>query len=236
LGFYAATTTAIAIFEFAGSPYAVFEVDPQILQGHSFIAGLEKACGGGKFPEYQAQLKELVAAGSSYTRWAYYVGFVAQTLMQNAVFVVFLAFIYFDKAKLIRSAPYLKDAIFYILGYAVFLGSIWCLFRLTHRNEMTVMFGHASRFAGDYAIVALYGVVLMVFIAYFEFGLEKLAKTLAHLGQFLTFALGVVVVNQNQASIFFGRQASIFNIFVLFLLFVFISAITLAFFLKRYAR
>lgn len=232
-GFYAVTAITVVVFEFVYSPHAVFEVPPGVLRANpSFVASLEDTCRNTPFTKYQDELRDLVRSGRSYTAWAYYVGFIAQTLMQNALFVVFLAFISFPKKQIVHAAPYLKDTIFYVLGYSIFLGSLWCLFRLTYRNEIAALFG-GNPFGGDYAIVVLYAFVLMVFVVYFEFGLEKLAKTLSHLGQFLVFALGVIAVHYNQASIFFGRQASPGNILVLFVLFLFISAITLALLLKR---
>lgn len=232
-GFYVATTIAIAVLEFVGSPYAVFEINPVTLQRNpAFLSGLENACNGQVFRAYQQSLAQM-AGSVSYTKWAYHLGFVTQALMQNAVFVVFLAFIFFDRGKIKRSAPYLKDAVFYILGYAVFLGSIWCIFRLAHQNDMTLLFGEGSRFGGGYAIVGIYAIVLIVFIVYFELGFDQLAKTLAQIGQLLVFVSGVALTQHPYGSLFFGWKTSVVNLLVLFLVFVFVSAITLAFFLRR---
>jgi hypothetical protein len=78
----------------------------------------------------------------------------------------------------------------------------------------------------------LYALVLAVFVAYFEFNLEKLAKTIAQIGQFVVFIGGVALVHQDEAGTFFGTRASVMNIVVLSLLLIFISALTLAFLLR----
>jgi hypothetical protein len=145
---------------------------------------------------------------------------------------VFVAFIYFPKKEIQKKSPYLGHVIFFVLGYAIFLGSIWCLFRISYRNDMASLLGQNNSFIGDVAIIVLYGVVLAVFVAYFEFDLEKLAKTISQISQFLVFVGGVALVSKEQVHSVFGARASLMNIVVLFLLFVFLSALTLAFLLR----
>lgn len=235
--FYILTTIIIAGLEFHASPNALFQIPTStIAVNQHFLGGLVDACDGHTFAMYQQQLPALITTGSSYTGWLYYPGFVAQALMQNALFVVFVAFLYYPKVEIVRRAPYLPDTIFFVLGYAVFLGSIWCLFRLTYRHDVLRLLNVNNPFIGDYAIIALYVIVLAVFVAYFQFNLEQLAKTISQIGQFLVFVGGVAFVQFDQADRFFGTQASITNIFVLFLLFVFISALTLAFLLRSSKR
>jgi hypothetical protein len=233
LGFYVVTTVVVAALEFHSSPNALFQIPAdRIMASPSFVEGLRMACAGREFAGYSAQLPALIATGTSYTGWVYYVGFVAQALMQNALFIVFVAFVYYPKKEITRRAPYLQKTIFFVLGYAVFLGSIWCLFRISYRNDMAALLNQNNPFAGDYAIIALYAVVLAVFVAYFEFNLEQLAKTIAQIGQFLVFVGGVTLVQRDVGGSFFGTRASVMNIVVLSLLFVFISALTLAFLLR----
>jgi hypothetical protein len=235
--FYFGTTAVIAALEFLSSPNAPFSIAPQAITANTeFFQGLAGACGGKPFTKYPDLLPSLIRAGTSYTAWFYYAGFAAQALMQNALFVVFVAFLYYPKREIVRRAPYLPDTIFFVLGYAVFLGSIWCLFRLTYRHDMAHLLNADNPFIGDYAIVALYAIVLAVFVAYFQFNLEQLAKTISQIGQFLVFVGGVAFVQFDKADLFFGTQATITNIFVLFLLFVFISTLTLAFLLRTSKR
>jgi hypothetical protein len=233
LTFYLITTAIIAGLEFHSSPNAVFQMPPETVTGNpAFFEGLRGACNGDKFAAYQEQFRALFGTRRSFTNWSYYLGFVAQALMQNALFVVFIAFLYYPKKEIERRAPYLSRVIFFILGYAIFLGSIWCLFRISYRNDMQNLLNQTNPFGGDVAIIVLYGIVLAVFVAYFEFNLEKLAKTISQISQFLVFIGGVALVSKEQAHSFFGARASIMNIVVLFLLFVFISALTLAFLLR----
>lgn len=232
-GFYLLTTMVIAFLEFHSAPPALFEVPADVITQHpAFLAGLRIACGGQKFTGYADQFRAIAASGSSLTGRLYYPGFVAQALMQNALFVVFLVFLYYPKDRITRQAPYLPSAIFFVLGYAIFLGSIWCLFRLAYRNETTNLLGQANPFVGDYAIIVLYAVVLTVFVVYFQFNWEQLAKTIAQIAQFSVFIGGVTLINQEQARFFFGTRATLMNILVLFMLFMFISALTLAFLLR----
>lgn len=237
LAFYVCTTAVIAYLEFFHSPRAVFEIAPGALDAHpNVISGLKAACERAPYPNYLVDLAAIIQQGSysSYTRWAYYVGFVAQALIQNAIFVVFLIFIYFDKRRLAEAAPCLGHSITFILGYAIFLSAIWCLFQLTYRHEAFALFKMDNPMSGDYALVVLYTIVLTVFVVYFEFNLEKLAKTISTIGQLVAFVGGVVVLQlkQDQAHLFFGSQATIVNAFILFILFAFMTALALAFLLK----
>ena len=235
LAFYISSTAAIAYVEFTHSPHAVFEIAPGVLNAHAdVLSGLKSACNGQPYRSYEADLNQLISQGHSYTQWAYYVGFVAQALLQNAIFVVFLAFIYFDKQRIVQATMYVKESIFFLLGYSVFLSSFWCLFRLTYRHEGNVLFGMDNAQHGDYAIIFLYGIVLMTFVVYFEFNLEKIAKTIGTIGQFLFFVGGVAALElkKDQANWFFGSQASVINILILCLLIAFMTALALAFLLK----
>jgi hypothetical protein len=233
LTFYAVTTAIVCFLEFNWSSDALFQVIPDKITGNAvFLSGLRMACNGQKFVAYKDQLPALLAQGRSYTGWVYYPGFIAQALMQNALFVVFIAFIYHRKSMIVRKSPYLKRAIFFVLGYAVFLGSIWCLFRLSYRNDMPRLLGVTNPLGGDYAIIALYAIVLAVFVAYFEFNMERLAKTIAQIGQFLVFVGGAAFVHFDASGTFFGAGAAVVNIVTLVLLFLFISALTLAFLLQ----
>jgi hypothetical protein len=233
LGFYVVTTAIVAFLEFHSSPDGLFQIPPdKIVASSTFFEGLRMACSGQTFAGYKDQLPAVIASGRSYTGSVYYVGFVAQALMQNTLFVVFVAFIYYPKEEIVRRAPYLQNTIFFVLGYAVFLGSIWCLFRISYRNDMWKLLAQNNPFGGDYAIIVLYALVLAVFVAYFEFNLEKLAKTIAQIGQFVVFIGGVALVHQDEAGTFFGTRASVMNIVVLSLLLIFISALTLAFLLR----
>jgi hypothetical protein len=232
-GFYAVTTVSLVLLEIFGSPDAIFQVPAAKITGNAaFFGGLRTACGGDKFAGYQEQFRAMFGTERPLTNLVYYIGFVAQTLMQNALFVVFVAFIYFPKKEIQKKAPYLGHVIFFVLGYAIFLGSIWCLFRISYRNDMASLLGQNNSFIGDVAIIVLYGVVLAVFVAYFEFDLEKLAKTISQISQFLVFVGGVALVSKEQVHSVFGARASLMNIVVLFLLFVFLSALTLAFLLR----
>lgn len=157
--------------------------------------------------------------------------------MQNALFVVFLGFLYFRRATVVRAAPsYLGERIFFVLGYAVFLGSIWGLFRLSYRRDMLELLAINNPFVSDYLVVALYALALAVFVAYFEFNLEQVAKTISQIGQLLVFVGGAAFVDFGQTDRLFGSRASIVNIFALFMLFLFISALTAAFVLRRSQR
>jgi hypothetical protein len=235
LAFYVATTAIICFLEFHSSPNALFQVPSNIIAGHpAFLAGLNKAvCKAQPFADYRNQLGPLIAAGRSFTGAIYYVGFVALTLMQNALFIVFVAFIYYQRAAIMRNAPYLQSVIPYILGYAIFLGSIWCLFRLAYRNDMPKLFAVTNSFGGDYGIIALYMIVLAVWVLYFQFNLEQLAKTAAQIGQLAVVVGGAAVVRFDTAGTFFGTGASVWNILTLTLLFFFITVLVAAFLLRE---
>jgi hypothetical protein len=201
-----------------------------------FLTGLASACSGSAFPGYRTELPALIAAGTSVTGWLYYPGFIAQALMHNALFVVFVASVYFPKRVIAQRAPYLNDAIFFVLGYALFLGSIWCMFRLSYRHDMFNLLRVDNPFFGDWAAIFLYFAVLAVFVTYFQFGLEQLAKTISTIFQFLVFVGGVAYIQFDQADRFFGTKASVLNVIVLFLLFVFLSTLSLAFLLRAAGR
>ncbi|HLH91171.1 MAG TPA: hypothetical protein VKX28_22185 [Xanthobacteraceae bacterium] len=233
VAFYVVTTLVICALEFMASPDGLFQVTPQAILGSpAFLGGLRKACMAQQFADYPRLFPSLVGHARTYTGALYYPGFLAQALMQNALFTVFLSFLFHPKAAIEKKAPYLSGAIFYILGYAIFLGSIWCLFRLSYRNDMAHWLNNDNPFVGDYAIVALYLLVLAVFVLYFQFDLEKFAKTISQIAQFLVFVGGVAVVKFDKGDNFFGVRASVWNIFALFLLFIFVSALTLAFLLR----
>lgn len=243
LAFYMVTTAVICVLEFHSSPDALFQVPPEVIASRpAFLAGLNKAVclTDQTFRAYRSQLGALIAAGRSVTGEVYYVGFVALTLMQNALFTVFLAFIYFRRTVIAREAPYLQGVIFYILGYAIFLGSMWCLFRLSYRNDMPKLFAINNPFAGDYGVIALYILALAVWVLYFQFNLEQIAKTFAQIGQLAVVVGGAAVVHFDNAGAhsgeFFGARASVTNILVLTLLFVFISALVAAFLLREQRR
>ena len=231
--FYVATTFVICGLEFMASPNGLFQVSPKAILGSpEFLSGLRKACMAQPFADYPQRLASLIGRGWTYTGWLYYPGFLAQTLMQNALFTVLLAFLFYPKATIEKKAPYLSGTIFYLLGYAIFLGSIWCLFRLAYRQDMVQWLHNENPFGGDYAVVALYLLVLAVFVLYFQFDLEKLAKTISQIAQLMVFVGGVAIVKFDKGDSFFGLRASIWNIFALFLLFVFVSALTLVFLLR----
>jgi hypothetical protein len=101
---------------------------------------------------------------------------------------------------------------------------------------MLDFFAINNPFVGDYLTVALYAVALAIFVAYFEFNLEQVAKTISQIGQFLVFIGGAAFVQFKQADNLFGTRASVVNIFALFLLFVFVSALTMAFVLRSDQR
>src|SRR5262249_9063514 len=158
-GFYFITTAIVSFLEFYSSPNALFQIPPDsITAAPGFLEGLRMACNRHEFTGYQEQLPALIASGRSYTGYVYYFGFVAQALMQNALFIVFVAFIYYPKKEIVKRATYLPKSIFFVLGYAVFLGSIWCLFRLSYRNDMLNLLGQKNPFVGDYGIIALYAI------------------------------------------------------------------------------
>jgi hypothetical protein len=235
LAFYVATTAVICLLEVHSSPNAIFQLPPNIIFSQpTFLTGLNKAvCLGQKFVNYRNQLGALIPLGHSVTGAVYYVGFAALTLMQNALFTVFIAFIYLRRDAITRKAPYLQGVIFFILGYALFLGSIWCLFRLSYRNDMLNLFATTNPFAGDYGVVALNVVVLAVWVLYFQFNLEQLAKTFAQIGQLAAVVGGAAVVHFDSAGTFFGTRASVVNILALTLLFFFITALVAAFLLRQ---
>ena len=110
------------------------------------------------------------------------------------------------------------------------------MFRLTYRHDMFNLLGVDNPFLGDWAVIFLYFVVLAVFVLYFGLGLEQFAKTISTIFQFFVFVLGVGYIQFNQADRFFGTKATVMNVFVLFLLFVFLSALTLAFLLRAAER
>ena len=237
LGLYVVTTIIVSALEFYAEPGALFQIRPDAITANpQFLAGLKLACSGDPFPGYQTHLPALIAAGSSITGWFYYPGFIAQALMQNALFWAFVAFVYFRKDEIVQRAPYLRNAVSYLLGYALFLGSIWCMFRLTYRHDMSHLLGVDNPFLGDWAVIFLYFVVLAVFVLYFGLGLEQFAKTISTIFQFAVFILGVGYIQFDQADRFFGAKASGLNIFVLFLLCAFLSALTLAFLLRPAER
>src|SRR5258707_9506167 len=87
-------------------------------------------------------------------------------------------------------------------------------------------------FVGDYAIIALYTIVLEVFVVYFEFNLERLAKSIAQ-----NWSISCIRrrrgAGQPRSSRGFLRHARLGHEHRgAFLLFVFISALTLAFLLR----
>jgi hypothetical protein len=233
LGFYVLTTVVICALEFSAEPGALFQVPASIISARpTFLNGLAKACSGLTFPDYQREMRGLIGAETSVTGWLYFPGFVAQALMHNTLFVVFVASVYLPKRTIVQRAPYLNNSIFFVLGYALFLGSIWCLFRLSYRHDMFNLLHVENPFFGDWAVIVLYFAVLAVFVVYFQFGLEQLAKTISTVFQFLVFIGGVAYIQFDQADRFFGTKATVLNVMVLFLLFVFLSALTLAFLLR----
>src|SRR5262249_26209087 len=161
----------ISLMEFYASPGAIFEIDPQVLlknsEGQAFVAYLQPICEPntpffhGKFNEYQDKIRHLVTLGSSLSGAMYFVGVTGQALSFIILFAVFSLFIFFGKASVLKATPYLQNSIFFLLGCAIFYGSIWCLFRLTYRVDGNALFGQHNTFYADYAIVFLYGAALL---------------------------------------------------------------------------
>jgi hypothetical protein len=238
LGFFIVTSALICALDFAFSPGALFEVRPDVIAAHpAFLAGLRAAaCQDQTFRDYSSQIAPLLALGRSWTGLVYYPGFAALTLLQNTLFVVLAAFIFFKRDVIELRAPYLKGAVFYILGYAMFLGSIWCLFRLSYRNDMPRLFALNNPLAGDYAIIGIFLLSLAVWVLYFEFNLEKLAKTVTQISQLVAVVGGAALVKFDTGGAFFGTRASVMNILVLTLGFVFVSALVAAFLLREQRR
>jgi hypothetical protein len=238
LGFWLITSALICALEFCFSPGALFEVRPDVMAAHpAFLAGLRgAACQDQTFRDFSSQLAPLVALGRSWTGLVYYPGFAALTLLQNTMFVVLAAFIFYKREVIEQRAPYLKGAIFYILGYAMFLGSIWCLFRLSYRNDMPRLFALNNPLAGDYAIIGIFLLSLAVWVLYFEFNLEKLAKTVTQISQLLAVVGGAALVKFDTGGAFFGTRAAVMNVLVLTLGFVFVSALVAAFLLREQRR
>jgi hypothetical protein len=236
IAFYVHTTAAICFLEFYASPPALFQVAPEVIASRpAFLAGLSKAiCPGSPtaFTDYRGQLAAMLSTGRSWTGFFCYPGVVALTLMQNALFVVFLGFIYFDRGEIKRKAPYLKDVIFYILGYAMFLGAIWCLFRLSYRNDTQILFNYSNPFYGDLAIIGTFLFALVVGVLYFQFQFDALAKTFTQIGQLITLVVGAAAVHFNWAGAFFGTRASVMNVVALALFFFFLKALVAAFLLR----
>jgi len=95
--FYIVTTLLIAALEFH-SPTALFQIPHEVITSNeSFFKGLANACENNPFLEYKAQFDTLNASRFSYTGWLYYPGFIAQTLMQNLLFIVLVAFLLYPK-------------------------------------------------------------------------------------------------------------------------------------------
>ena len=240
LAFYLFTTTAICFLEFYASPRALFDAAPEVISVRgAFLTDLNNAiCPTTPvaFKNYHSQLSAMISAGQSRTGMVYYAGIVALSLMLNALFVVFLGFIYFNRAEIKRKAPYLKDVVFYILGYAMFLGSIWCLFRLSYRNDMVALFNYSNPFFGDLAIMGTFTAALGVWVLYFQFQLDALAKTFAQIGQLVVLVGGAAAVHFDRAGVFFGTRASVMNIIALALFFLFLTALVSAFLLRELRR
>jgi hypothetical protein len=120
VAFLIVTSVSICALEFIYSPGALFEVRPQVITSHpTFFAGVQSAaCRDQTFVGYSSQLGPLLASGRSSTGVLYYPGFVALTLMQNTLFVVFVAFLYFKREQIEQRAPYFSYGISYILGYS----------------------------------------------------------------------------------------------------------------------
>ena len=240
--FIIVTAALISFMEFYASPRAIFEIDPQVLrsnpEGQAFLAYLDPICDpntkalAGKFDEYQQKIEQLVALGSSFSGAMYHVGVIAQALSFITLFTVFGLFIFFRKATLLRATTYFQSSIFFLLGCAIFYGSIWCLFRLTYRVDGNTLFGQHNTFYADYAIVFLYGIALLVFVLYFELELEKIAKKVSQVAQLLAFIFGIAIIQKGDASYIFGSRASLMNVLALFLLLVFLSVISLAFVIR----
>jgi hypothetical protein len=228
IAFYAVTTLIIAVLEFR-SPTALFQIPPEgITSNQPFWNGLVNACSGNHIPfsEYQAQFHTLNASRHSYTGWFYYPGFIAQTLMQNLLFIVLVAFILYPKSEILKRAPLVPGAIFFVLGYAILLGSVWCLFRLSYRLDMMHLFNVNNPFVGDYAIICLYVVAIEVFIVYFQLDLEKLAKSISIVSQVIVLAGGAALFHWELFDQFFGTHATVNNVLTLCLLFIFLSTLT----------
>jgi hypothetical protein len=105
---------AYHVLEFR-SPTALFQIPPEVITSNQpFWNGLVNACSSNHIPfsEYQAQFDTLNASRHSYTGWLYYPGFIAQTLMQNLLFIVLVAFVLFPKSEILKRAPLVPGAIF----------------------------------------------------------------------------------------------------------------------------
>jgi hypothetical protein len=202
-------------------------VPSDVISSHqAFFSGLAGACKGDPFPDYKTQFDSLNLSQLSYTGWLYYPGFIAQTLMQNLLFIVLVLFLLYPKPEIIKRTPLLPGAIFFVLGYAILLGFVWCLFRLSYRHDMSQLLHTSNPFVGDYAIICLYVVAIAIFIVYFQFDLEKLAKAISLGSQVVVLAGGAALFQSDQLNKLFGTQASVSNVLAMCLLFIFLSALT----------
>ena len=237
--FLIVTSGFICILEFYYSPGALFEVRPQVITSHpAFLAGVQSAaCRDQTFVGYSSQLAPLLASGRSWTGVIYYPGFVALTLLQNTLFVVFVAFLYFKREQIERRAPYFSYGVSYdFLAMRCSLARSGVSFRLSYRNDMSRLFAISNPLAGDYAVILVFLLALAVWVLYFQLDLKKVSETVTQIAQLVTVVGGAVFVKFDTAGTFFGTRASLMNILVLSLLFVFISALVAAFLLKEQRR
>lgn len=240
IAMYAVMTAVVALVEFFGSPGAMFELSPRVLaapSGQQFLADFAKICDPSKkfeggYAVFQTKLQYLIQLGRSYSSAVYYFAFVAQALFLIAIFAVFIVAIRYRDRMRTLAPRFLRNAIFFLLGYAIFAVSMWCLLRISYRMDSDAIFGTNNPLYADYLIIALYAVVLAVYILYFEFAFEKLAKIMTSIGGFLTFVFGVTLVQKGMASQIIGIRASVFNLVAVILLFLLISLILLAFMLR----
>lgn len=165
-----------------------------------FFAGLAGACQGTPFTSYKANWPGITLATQSYTGLLTMLGLQLRLSCKTRFSSYFLVSCTSQQTEIVRSAPFLRERIFFVLGYAIFLGSIWCLFRLSYRRDMLDLFAFSNPFVGDYLIVALYAIALAIFVAYFEFNLEQMAKTISQIGQLLVFVGGAAFVQFKQAN------------------------------------
>ena len=215
-----------SLLEFLYSPHAIFEIAPRNFatpEGQEVYRRLETLCSKSvyldnlKYKGFQSDLATLKSMGRSYSSYVYYLAFPAQSALHLVLLSMFFVIIYFRKSYIEQflmnsQFPWTRNNFFVSFGLALILGGLWCIYRLSYRFDNIAAFGKDNNdFGGDLIAFGLYFMVIVIYMIFAGFDLEKLAKTGSQVAGALALLGFSLAVPTGITGQFFGIKASLGN-------------------------
>jgi hypothetical protein len=226
LGFLLCMTTLICFVEFSDSPLAPFEVPSSRLSTSPLWQDIMHMCNHDlriNFTDYQKNISDLVRDERSFTGKTYYFGVVVQSISQIMIFICLAIFVRAGDSGIYKAAIVLPKANLFILGCAIFFGSIWCLFRMAYRADENSIFAFdggrlLSGYSGDYIIVLIYTILFATYLMLSGSQLKAIEGRLSQLGTLVVYVCGIgaiKIADPTFVTSFIGSRSTVGNVLFL---------------------